>query len=104
MMKNNLDKQLEERRKKSDGDFEHRIAWCKNFWKLMSGIETLKSLLGSTFLFSISCNNLLVSSNVLETFSKELFFNCTIWFLLVSSAIHFTFDLLFLVVALMQCC
>jgi hypothetical protein len=35
MMKNNLDKQLEERRKKSDGDFEHRIAWCKNFWKLI---------------------------------------------------------------------
>ena len=34
-MKNNLDKQLEERRKKSNGDFEHRIACNKNFWKLL---------------------------------------------------------------------
>jgi hypothetical protein len=69
----------------------------------MSGIETLKSLLGSVFLFSISCNNLLVSASVLETFAKELFFRGAIWFLLVGLAIHFTFDLLSLVVALMQC-
>ena len=68
----------------------------------MSGIATLKSSLGSRF--SISCNNLLVSASVLETFDKELFFKCTISFLLVGLAIHFTFDLLFLAVDLMRYC
>ena len=67
----------------------------------MSGMATLKSLLGNLFLFSISCNNLLVSASVLETFAKELFFKCTIWFLLVFSAIHFTFELLFLAVIIL---
>lgn len=34
MSKNSLDKQLEERRKKTDGDFEHKIACCKGWWKV----------------------------------------------------------------------
>jgi len=33
--KSDLDKQLEDRRRKTDGDFEHKITCCKNRWKIL---------------------------------------------------------------------